>query len=78
MQRKDRTSGSASPSGRPDELPYQVELWKDGKDEALERVLGRAFSVQLARAIFKAATSEHPNRRITLRKGNRIVADSSA
>jgi len=33
--------------------------------------------VQLARAIFKAAQGEHPERRITLRKGNRVLSDSN-
>jgi hypothetical protein len=41
-------------------------------------VLARAASMQLARAIFKAAQGEHPERRITLRKGNRVVSDSGA
>jgi hypothetical protein len=43
----------------------------------IERVLACALDMQLARAIFKAAQSEHPERRITLRKSNRIVLDSS-
>jgi hypothetical protein len=76
MQNKDRNSRGDAPSGRPDELPYRVELWRDGGTEGLERVLARALSVQVARAIFKAATDEHPHRRITLRRGSRIVADS--
>lgn len=59
-----------------EELPYRIELWRDGTGEAVERVLARAVSAQLARAIFKAAQSEHPERRITLRKGNRIIVDS--
>jgi hypothetical protein len=60
-----------------EELPYRVELWRDGGAEAVERVLARAVNVQLARAIFNAAQGEHPDRRITLRKGNRIIADSA-
>jgi hypothetical protein len=76
MQGKDKTSRSGAPAGRAEELPYRVELWYDGTKDSVERVLALAVSVQLARAIFKAAMDEHPNRRITLRKGNRIVADS--
>ena len=76
MQSKDRTSRNGDPSGQAEDLPYRVELWRDGGGEGVERILARAVTVQLARAIFKAATSEHPERRITLRKGNRIVADS--
>jgi hypothetical protein len=40
-------------------------------------VLARAVNAQLAREIFKAAQGEHPERRITLRRGRRIVADSA-
>jgi hypothetical protein len=43
----------------------------------IERVLARAATVQLARAIFKAAQGEHPQRRITLCKDNRVVSDSN-
>jgi hypothetical protein len=68
--------GSAGPA-ETEELPYRVELWHDGGGDAVERVLARALNAQLARAIFKAATGEHPNRRITLRKGARVIADSS-
>jgi hypothetical protein len=54
-----------------------VELWHDGGGDAVERVIARAVSAQLARAIFKAAQGEHPERRITLRRGSRIIADSA-
>lgn len=76
MKSEDKISRDGAPSRRADELPYRVELWHDGGGDAVERVLARAVSAQLARAIFKAATDEHPGRRITLRRGNRIVADS--
>jgi hypothetical protein len=57
-------------------LPYRIELWD--RDTAQRRMLARAINAQLARAIFRAATDEHPEARITLRRGNRIVADSDA
>jgi hypothetical protein len=77
MQGKKRISrGSVAPA-ETEELPYRVELWHDGAGDAVERVLARALNTQLARAIFKAAKDEHPNRRITLRKGARVIADSS-
>jgi len=60
---------------RQEELPYTVELWQ--MDDVIERVLARAANALLARAIFKAAQDEHPGRRITLRRGSHIVADSS-
>jgi hypothetical protein len=57
-------------------LPYRIELW-DSEGQSLERVLARALSAQLARAIFKAAQKEHPDGRIRLRRGIRTVADSA-
>jgi hypothetical protein len=65
------------PSRTKEELPYVVELWREDSAEEVDRVLARAVNAPLARAIFKAAAEEHPKRRITLRKGNRTVADSS-
>jgi hypothetical protein len=60
---------------RPQEtLPYRVEL--ADLDTGGKRILARAVNVQLARAIFRAATGEHPGSRITLRRGSRIIADS--
>ncbi|HJT07158.1 MAG TPA: hypothetical protein VJ747_09540 [Stellaceae bacterium] len=68
---------SRSPPEPRDELPYSVELWRAEGDAAVERVLARASSAQLAHAIFAAARSEHPGRRITLQQGSRIIADSA-
>ena len=68
----------AHPSSRSkEELPYVVELWREDGSDGVERVLARAVNGPLARAIFKAAAEEYTKRRITLRKGNRTVADSS-
>lgn len=75
-QSKDEALKSDRPSSPKEEFPFRVELWHDGGGNAVERVLARAASVQLARAIFKAAQGDHPERRITLRRGNRIIADS--
>jgi hypothetical protein len=77
MQSRDKALKSDAPSAPAEELPYRVELWRDGTGDAVERVLARAANVQLARAMFKAALGEHPERRITLRRGNRIIADSA-
>jgi hypothetical protein len=77
MQSKDKISRSSVPLGGTEELPYRVELWHDGAGNTVERVLARALNAQLARAIFKAATGEHPDRRITLRRGTRLIADSA-
>jgi hypothetical protein len=71
-------SQTVNPSSPPEELPYSIDLWPADGRETPERVLARASSVQLARAIFKAATAEYPERRITLREGDRIISDSSS
>jgi hypothetical protein len=57
------------------DLPYTVELW-DLPRRGPERVIGRAASMILARAIFTAAQSEHLDRRLVLRRGSRIVLES--
>lgn len=56
-------------------LPYTVELW-DLRRVRPDRVLGRAASVVLARAIFDAARTEHLGRRIVLRRGSRLIAET--
>jgi hypothetical protein len=66
----------ASPSEPDERLPYCVELWDAQNHDATERVLARAANASLAHAVFKAAQDEHPERRITLRRGARIIADS--
>lgn len=55
-------------------LPYAVELWNLTRT-APERVLGRAASAVLARAIFAAAQSEHLGRKIVLRRGSEILSE---
>ena len=69
-----RTRTASHPS---DDLPYRIELWRADVANEIERILARAATAQLARAIFKAAQGEHPHRRITLCRGNRIVSDSA-
>ena len=61
------------PSSQED-LPYRIVLWRSGSE--IERVLGRAVSAELAQAIFRAAQSEYPQRRITLGKGEQRLSDS--
>ena len=56
-------------------LPYAVEIW-DLPRLRPERVIGRAASMVLARAIFVAAQSEHLGRKIVLRRGGKVVAES--
>lgn len=66
------TSNSASEA--PDGLSFSVELWDAG--DGAERVLGRASSAALARAIFQAAIGENPGKRLILRRGRDIVEDT--
>ena len=63
------------PALPPDELPYRIELCHP--DGRRDRLLGRALTAPLARAIFQAAIDEHPGRRIVLRKGDNIILESS-
>ena len=56
---------------------YHVELWEAADRVSVERVLARASGIALARAIFTAALSERPDRRITVRRSRRILADSA-
>jgi hypothetical protein len=74
MQDKAKTSRSAGPPA--EDLPYVIEIWSESDRKGVEYALARAASGELARAIFKAATAEHPGRRITVRKGKRIIADT--
>jgi hypothetical protein len=77
MQDRAKMSPTGTRSRSKGELPYRIELWHaDGRND-VEQVLARALNAQLAREIFKAAKGEHPDRRITLRKGNQIIADTA-
>ena len=71
-----KMSRTGTPSRRREKLPYVIELWHTNGSATVERVLARALNALLAREIFKAAKDEHPERRVTLRKGSRIVGDS--
>jgi hypothetical protein len=64
--------GEAAPST---ELLYVIELWNLART-APERAIGRAASAVLARAIFTAAQSEHLGRKIVLRRGRKVIAET--
>ena len=69
------TMPKTSTRPRPQEtLPYRIELCGDA--DSPRRILARAVSLQLARAIFASALAENPQGHITLRHGNRVIADS--
>ena len=82
IEREDKIVGLETRSGidpaqDADELPFWIELWDPGHDR-VERVLGRAASNQLARAIFNTAQTEFPGRRITVRRSGETVLDTKA
>jgi hypothetical protein len=68
-----KVSALPAPSTKKTKLPYSIELW-DAQRKDVERVLARAVSAPLARAIYSAALEEHPERRITLCRGARVIA----
>lgn len=67
-----RLEAGASPS---DPLPFVVELWNRSRT-APERIVGRAANVVLARAILLAVTNEHLDRKVVLRRGAQVLAES--
>jgi hypothetical protein len=77
-EQADAKSTEAPARGEPHEnedLAYRVTLWVE-EDTPVLKVLGRAASVVLARAIYVAALTENPGRRITLNRGPEIISDS--
>jgi len=77
VQQRGKVARSDTPTGLKETLPYRIELRGAGEADAVERVLARAFNAALARAIFRAALGEHPDRRITLSRGTRLIDDSA-
>lgn len=65
--------GATAP-GEP--LPYVVELWDLTRDGP-ERVLGRAASILLANAVFAAAQSDYVGRKLVLKRGGKVLAESA-
>ena len=74
-RRKAMASGLAGGAGAAEDLPFAVELW-DLTRADVERVLARASSATLARAIYDAAQSEHIGRLITLSRDDIVLAQS--
>ena len=66
--------GAAAGADESGKLPYRVEMWSEGE---LGRVLALAAQATLARAIYSAAISEHPDRLIVLARGAKILARSA-
>jgi hypothetical protein len=73
-RRAPRPARSETSEGEEEDLPYRIDLW-DTRSRKVERVLARASRAALARAIFNAAQQEYPDRRITLRRGTRLIVE---
>ena len=65
---------TGAPIGPEDGLPFTVELWELAANT--QRVVGRASSVVLARALYEAARIDFPGERITLRRGRETLLDT--
>jgi hypothetical protein len=76
-ERTTKIARMSSAASQHDDLPYSVELVGQSEN-APERVLALARDGNLAHAIFRAAQKEYPDRRIVLRRGSRVVADTAA
>jgi hypothetical protein len=75
-ERTTKIARMTGPAAAHDKLPYRVELCGDDEN-APERVLALALDANLARAIFRAAQKEYPERRVVVRRGSRTVVDSA-
>jgi hypothetical protein len=56
-----------------EDLPYKVELWNDA-GSAVEQVIAVTANASIGYAAYYAATREYPDRDITLRHKNSVVA----
>jgi hypothetical protein len=59
-----------------EDLPYTVELWDEEKKN-VEQVLAVTTHGSIGYAAYYAATREYPDRHITLRHRNRMIASSN-
>ena len=74
--RHDGVSPLVRPADSADLLPYVIELWNLPRT-APERVLSRAASILLANAVFAAAQTEYFGRKLVLKRGDKVVAEST-
>lgn len=72
---QDKAKAPSVPRDGGENLPYVIELWSESGTD-VDRVLARASTASLGQAIFEAATKENKDRRICLRQGTRLLADS--
>jgi hypothetical protein len=67
-----REISSRAPTPHED-LPYKVELWNEA-GSAVEHVIAVTANASIGYAAYYAATREYPDRDITLRHKNSVVA----
>ena len=73
--RQDESQTAQRQAAKSEKLPYCIELWAEN-NARVEKVLARAATASLARAIFSAACDEHSERRLTLRQASRVLDDT--
>jgi hypothetical protein len=56
-----------------EDLPYKVEIWNES-GAAVEQVVAVTANASIGYAAYYAATREYPDRHITLRHKNSVVA----
>ena len=56
-----------------EDLPYKVEIWNES-GAAVEQVIAITANASIGYAAYYAATREYPDRHITLRHKNSVVA----
>ena len=56
-----------------EDLPYKVEIWNES-GAAVEQVIAVTANASIGYAAYYAATREYPDRHITLRHKNSVVA----
>jgi hypothetical protein len=73
----DESQPKSDPSGRGsaarEDLPYKVEIWNES-GAAVEQVIAVTANASIGYAAYYAATREYPDRHITLRHKNSVVA----
>jgi hypothetical protein len=73
----DNSQPKDDPSGRGtaarEDLPYKIEIWNE-TGAAVEQVIAVTANASIGYAAYYAATREYPDRHITLRHKNSVVA----
>ena len=70
-QPNDESSGRGSAAR--EDLPYKIELWNE-PGTAVQQVIAVTANASIGYAAYYAATREYPDRHITLRHKNSVVA----